>query len=438
MSLKEVTKHNRSYFAKIEGWTSLGLNLILFAIKYWAGVMSGSIAMIADAWHTLSDSITSAIVLVGAKVSQKPPDKEHPFGHGRAELIVTVIIGVILAIVGVSFINDSIVKLRSFEEANFGIVAIIVTAVSVLSKEIMARFAISFGKKVESTSMIADGWHHRTDAISSLIILVGIFAGEFYWWVDGLLGIIVGIIIIVTAYKILKDTINPLFGETLDEKLKDKIKALAKDIFENELNPHHFHVHNYGHHTELTFHIRLPGDMPLEKATRITSNFVKLIKKNLRITATIYIDAIEKKGNYEVLKFHTQDKFHFAQAREIRNIVFIEEQEIDKDLEFDGEDDNSDHYLIFDNSLPVATARCRETSLGRKLERFAVLKEYRKTGLGKLLLRSIINDLLGCEKDIYLNSQDIAVGFYEKNGFEIVGEQFIEADIIHFKMIYKL
>ncbi len=112
------------------------------------------------------------------------------------------------------------------------------------------------------------------------------------------------------------------------------------------------------------------------------------------------------------------------------------EQQIDKDLEFDGEDDNADHYLIFDDNVPVASGRFRETEGGIKLERFAVVKKYRKSGLGKLLLLSMVNDLISSGRIIYLHSQESAVGFYERNGFVIEGEQFIEADIVHFKMVY--
>ena len=421
----------------MEGWLSLFLNLLLFIIKYWAGIVSGSIAMIADAWHTLSDSITSAILLIGARVSKKPPDKEHPFGHGRAELVVSVIIGVILAVVGVSFVNDSIKKLIENERANFGIIAIVVTAISVVSKEIMAQIAIRYGKKVKSTAMIADGWHHRSDAISSLIILVGIYVGRYFWWSDGVLGIIVGLFIGYTAYKILKDTINPLIGENPDDELKSKIKKLALNFYNNEMNPHHFHIHNYGNHTELTFHIRLPGDMNLDKATSITISFVKEIKKELDMAATIFIDAIEKSGNYEILRFTMQDEYHFSEACKIRRDVFIVEQNIDIELEFDGMDVNADHYLVFHNNESVATARCLETSFGIKLERFAVLKTLRKSGLGKLLLKSMINDFASSGRIIYLNSQDSAVGFYEKNGFVKEGDSFLEAGIVHYKMVYK-
>ena len=103
----EVKKRSPNFFAYFEGWLSIGINILLFALKYWAGVVSGSVAIIADAWHTLADSITSIIVLIGTKTSEKPPDNKHPFGHGRAEIIAAFIIGVFLAFIAFEFFLES-------------------------------------------------------------------------------------------------------------------------------------------------------------------------------------------------------------------------------------------------------------------------------------------------------------------------------------------
>ncbi len=430
------TENKYSKYTKIEGRMSLILNLLLFAVKYWAGVVSGSVAMIADAWHTLSDSVTSLIVLLGAKVADKPPDEEHPFGHGRAELISTIIIGVLLAIVGVVFIHDSIVKLNEKQPADFGLIAIIVTSVSVVAKEIMAWFAIKYGKKVNSHSMVADGWHHRTDALSSLLILIGIFFADIYWWMDGILGIGVGLFILVTAYKILKDTINPLIGEGPDEELRENLEKISAEVYHETLHIHHIHVHKYGNHTELTFHIRLSGKMNLRDANKITSKLVRLIRKKLKISSTVFIDAYEENQKFQIIRFNYDDEFHFIQASNIRKKVFVEEQEVDRDLEFDGLDKYCQHYLVFDNNRAIATARWRKTDKGIKIERFAVLKEYRNEGVGKFMLHTMINDLDSLDVMFYLHAQESAVKFYEKFGFRIEGEQFIEANIVHYKMCY--
>ena len=175
-----------------EGILSIIINTLLFGAKYWAGITTGSIAVIADAWHTLSDSLTSVVVLIGIKVSSNPADERHPFGHGRAELIGSLVIGVLLAVVAANFIADAVRKLIRHEPAHYGTLAIVATAVSIVLKELLAQVALRMGRKVASQSLVADGWHHRSDAISSVVILAGIFAGRYLWWIDAAMGIAVG------------------------------------------------------------------------------------------------------------------------------------------------------------------------------------------------------------------------------------------------------
>ena len=134
---------------------SLLLNIVLFGIKFWAGIVSNSVALIADAWHTLSDSISSVAVLIGLKVSSQPADKKHPYGHGRAEIISAVVVGVLLAVVGFNFLIESILRLRGHEEVHYGTVAIVVTIISIVVKEGMAQYSVIIGKKSKSKALIA-------------------------------------------------------------------------------------------------------------------------------------------------------------------------------------------------------------------------------------------------------------------------------------------
>ena len=122
----------------MEGTLAIIGNIALFALKYWAGIVSGSIALLADAWHTLSDSISSVVVVLGAKLAAKKPDKDHPFGHGRWELVSSIIIALLLVLIAIGFISDSVEQLRTRGSANFGTLAIVVTVVSVVTKEAMA------------------------------------------------------------------------------------------------------------------------------------------------------------------------------------------------------------------------------------------------------------------------------------------------------------
>jgi len=291
------TEKNKNYnkYAYIEGCLSIVLNLFLFVLKYWAGIVSGSIAITEDAWHTLTDSFTSLIVIVGIKLSSIPGDEEHPFGHGKAELIGSIIIAVILAVVAGTFIIDSIGKLKNHEPANYGIIAIFSTIVSIIVKEALAQYAIWTGKKYNLKSLIADGWHHRSDSLSSIIILVGIFFNSYFWWIDGILGIVIAIILVYASYTIIKDAANLIIGEKPDDKLIENINNIVNSIHPGNTNIHHIHLHRYGNCSELTFHIRLPEDMSLYKAHSIASDIEKSINNKLCIETTIHIEPLKKK-----------------------------------------------------------------------------------------------------------------------------------------------
>lgn len=274
------------------GIISIAGNVILFCIKLWAGLVSGSVALIADAWHTLSDSFSSFIMLVGFRISEKPPDKDHPFGHGRAEIVASLIIGCLLMLVGINFLYESVTKLIQKETAVFGRIAIIVTIVSILVKEAMAQYAFFIGKKTGFISLKADAWHHRSDAISSVIILAGIFLNPYLWWIDALLGFFVAIIIGYTGLKISREAFAMLLGETPDRDMKRNIIRITNEFSGRDLQHHHFHTHRYGNHTEVTFHIKLEGDMILRESHEMTKNLTRVLEEELNIFATIYVDAL--------------------------------------------------------------------------------------------------------------------------------------------------
>lgn len=291
MSILNPNNSNKK-IAYLQGWISITLNGILFVFKYWAGFVTGSLALMADAWHTLSDSLSSIIVLVSAKISSMPPDKEHPFGHGRAELIAAIIIGVILGLIGFEFARDSISRLANHESVVFGNFAIWVTAISVFVKESLAQFSFWASRKTGNPSLKADGWHHRSDAISSLIILVGIFAGSYFWWIDGVLGLIVSLLLFYAAYEIIKEGTTPLLGEKPRSDLLDELNTIAKEVSGIETHLHHIHLHRYGQHVELTMHIRLPKNTTLENAHKIADEIEFEIAKKLNIEATIHMEPI--------------------------------------------------------------------------------------------------------------------------------------------------
>ncbi len=286
-------KTQKKNYALTEGWLSIIGNSLLFGLKYWVGFITGSIALIADAWHTLSDTISSFIVIISSKISTKPADNKHPFGHGRADLISSVIIGVILFIIGFEFVLKSIAQLKSGTKVIFGTLAIVVTVISIIVKELLAQYAFWASKKSNSQLLKADGWHHRTDALSSIVVLIGILLSKYFWWIDGVLGLIVAVMIFYAAYEILRDSINRLMGEIPSDKLIMEIEKLTKDLG-FDVCPHHFHMHKYGNHIEMIFHIKLPPKILLEDAHHKATLIEKAIRANMGIEATIHMEPTNK------------------------------------------------------------------------------------------------------------------------------------------------
>ncbi|MFO7868067.1 MAG: cation diffusion facilitator family transporter [Bacteroidales bacterium] len=265
-------------------------NSLLFVGKYIAGEQTDSVALIADAWHTLSDSISSLVLLIGMWFAKKPADKEHPFGHGRIELIVTLFIGFLLLLISINFFSESYKKFIHHENIEYSLFAIIITIVSLLVKEGLAQYSFYIGKKSGSAALRADGWHHRSDAITSVIILVGIFLSPYLWWIDVLLGFIVSLIILYTAYDIIKDSVSSIIGEKAGEKMEENIQKICYSTLKKDVHVHHIHIHNYGVHKEMTFHICLPNSTNIEEGHSITDKLEKTIDKELGIIATIHID----------------------------------------------------------------------------------------------------------------------------------------------------
>lgn len=286
---------NNKYIIR-EGWISIFANIILFGLKYWAGIVTGSIALIADAWHTLTDSISSVIVLIGGKISRKPADDDHPFGHGRAEHIAAMIIGVLLALVAFDFVLNSIEKFGTRQQTVFGTIAWVVTIVSIVVKESLAQYAFWAAKKTNSSILKADAWHHRTDALSSVVILVGLAVGKYFWWTDAVLGFIVAIMIAYASYEILAKEITALLGESPSDEHLRAICETAQQNCKHPLHLHHIHVHKYGQHTEMSCHIKLPAGMSLEEAHEICTKIETVIHNKFGYISTIHPEPITKEN----------------------------------------------------------------------------------------------------------------------------------------------
>ena len=279
-----------------EGIVSVIVNALLFAVKFWAGIVTGSIALVADAWHTLSDSLTSIFVIFAVKLSTRKADKEHPFGHGRWEQISSIFVAVVLGIIGYDFLRNSITKFNNRESAIFGTLAIIITVVSIAAKELLAQYAFYLARKTGNLVIRADAWHHRSDALSSIVVLVGIlfsmFFGEKLWWIDSVLGMIIALMLFYASFEIIKEAITKLLGEEPDQSLVDKIHGEIKKIYGDDLHIHHIHLHNYVLHQEVTLHIRLDKNKTIEEGHKTATVIEETLEKQFNMTATVHVEPL--------------------------------------------------------------------------------------------------------------------------------------------------
>jgi cation diffusion facilitator family transporter len=174
--------------------------------------------------------------------------------------------------------------------------AFVVVAISILIKELMAQYAFYLGRKTDNQVIMADGWHHRSDSLSSVVVLVGIAATKFMpnlWWMDSVLGAFCALAIFHAAYEIMKEAVTKILGEEPKQDFIDKLNAEVKNIYGTNLKLHHFHLHNYVSHKELTFHIMLDKNMTIEKGHDIATVIENMVKEKFNMSATIHIEPLE-------------------------------------------------------------------------------------------------------------------------------------------------
>ena len=279
---------NYGYF---EGVVSIIVNILLFAFKFSVGLLLNSICLIAEALHSLSDVATSAIIVFGFKVSSKPPDAQHPFGHGRVERIISIVIACLLIVVGIEFLRSGYARFRNPVPIKADVIIIILLGVSAFIKEILYWLSLNLGRKINSTALKADAWHHRTDAIATMLVLFGFVSFRFgLYYLDGILGMAVAGIIIYTGVMIIRESGSALIGEAPPVSLVDKIKTTAGDL-DGVNDVHHVHVHDYGGQLEVTIHVRIQGDTHLDDAHAKASEVEQAIKKCIPGTeVTVHIE----------------------------------------------------------------------------------------------------------------------------------------------------
>ena len=236
----------RASVGKLAGATGIVCNIILFLGKLAAGLLAGSVAIIADAVNNLSDASSSVVTLLGFRLAQQPADEAHPYGHARYEYLSGLMVAVLILVIGVVLVKSSVGKIIHPEAIDFSMITVGILVASVLVKLWMSLFFGTLGKRISSLTLQATSVDSRNDVVSTVAVLAGCVAGYFlHVNIDGYVGLLVAVFILYSGVNIVKETISPLLGEQADEELVGKIKALVLSC-EEVLNVHDLLIHDYG------------------------------------------------------------------------------------------------------------------------------------------------------------------------------------------------
>ena len=289
---KESSKTYRNQIGIFQGWVSTAVNTLLFIFKLFVGIITGAVSLIADAVLTLSDVVTSLIVIWGFKQSKKPADIGHPYGHGRAEYIATLIISVLLCVAGIEFIETAIDRIKNpiLIVSDWWMIAIL--GLTVVIKEITARYAKFLSSKIASGLLHADAWHHRTDAVSSILVLIALIAGNFgYSSIDGWAGLFVALILIYTGFDIARDSVDDLIGKPPDVAELDTIRDIALSV-PGALGVHDISVHSYGLEKFVSIHAEINAKKTAAEAHDISEEIESKLGKAMGVEPTVHLDPV--------------------------------------------------------------------------------------------------------------------------------------------------
>ncbi len=278
--------------------TLIGLvtNLLLAALKIFAGLFGQSEAIIADAFHSLSDLSTDIAVLIGFKGANKPIDKTHDYGHGKVETLVSAFIGIVLFVIGVRILGSGLSEIAAFLGGQPMLqprwIACVAAVISVVTKEYLFRRTIKVGRDVQSQSLIANAWHHRSDALSSLGVMCGITGaivlGEPWRILDPVAAVFVSILIIKTSFSVLKESVNELMEASLSDEMENEIMDTIKST-PGAKYPHNLKTRRIGRNIAIDIHIKVAKELNISDAHNIATAVENKLKKRFGDKTFIYV-----------------------------------------------------------------------------------------------------------------------------------------------------
>ena len=304
-----------------EGIVSIIINTILFGVKLSVGLLSGSLALISDAIHTMSDNVSSIFLMIAFKISGKEPDEDHPYGHERFEIMGTIVIGVLLLFTGIEIFRSGIISILSPKQISFTLLQIILIIISIVMKEGLAQYAMYLGKKFNAPAIKADGWHHRSDAISSAPVLLIIF----FPGIDGWVSILISLVLIWESIDIIRKQLDDFLGKPPSRELINDIKNSVIKL-EGVHNVHDIQLHRYGNTNVLSLHLEVEEKMNLFRAHTIAEQHEEMLSRKFHLSAvTIHIDPVnyndpEVKALKEFIEKMVESGDKFEDAHDIRII----------------------------------------------------------------------------------------------------------------------
>ena len=272
-------------------WLSIVGNIILSLAKLAVGFLYSSIALVSDGVHSLSDVLTSVVGYFGIRVSSRPPDKSHPFGHSRFEPLVAFLIAEALLVVAYEIGRDAFFRLRHEIPLDVNGLMLGVAVVSILAKEGMFRYSAHVGRKLNSQILIADAYHHRSDALSSLAVLVGLVAQRFgFEYGDSLAGLVVVIFLLKVSFDIILQNVGYLTGQAPYFEVCEEIRNRALGV-PNVLGVHDLRAHYVGNRLHVELHIEVPPELTLRGAHDISHEVKKRIEELPEVeVAFVHVD----------------------------------------------------------------------------------------------------------------------------------------------------
>jgi cation diffusion facilitator family transporter len=284
----------RAAHGKLEGWTSVVVNLLIFAVKLVPGLLIGSIALIADAFHSLGDVVSSGVVIWGFKVAAKPSDSEHPFGHGRFEAVTTLVIALMLLLTAWEFGRAALLRLLHPRAVEASLGLLVLLAVSLVLKEWLARFSLALGQRIGSSALVGDSWHHRSDVLATAVVIVALIASNLgVGWVDGAGGLVVAGFIAWAAVSLLREAVNPLIGEAPSPKVLEEMRAAALAVPRVE-EVHDLTVHRYGSLAVTSLHIEVSAKLDITTGHETAEAVENKLTEKFGGSAVVHVDPVDR------------------------------------------------------------------------------------------------------------------------------------------------